>query len=297
MTTRTSNSASLSDLIRRESSAGVPGLPKCSLSSVERRNLGSSMSSSAEWQDVVNQVTALFQTKKMTMKLQELTDKVINVKAAAGNSIIDYYKESILKKGMIILREEVREKSGEYLNKLANCWTVFFCNILPTLQAIFASLPQANGLPVREISLVYFRDIVVLKTKLDEAIATGLEIPPRIIQMLLVLQSVHDTNVENYQKLERLVAKTVSPYLSTSVLQDSMINKMVNGSSVNEAAEQHQMKSYLPANERLDPVLEVDTGSQRSSVSSMSATFGGDLHVSSQTPMSTSEEYHTMPKV
>ena len=53
---------------------------------------------------------------------------------------------------------------------------------------MFLSLPQANGLSIREISLVYFRDIVVLKTKLDEVIAAGQEIPPRIIQMLLVLQ-------------------------------------------------------------------------------------------------------------
>jgi hypothetical protein len=56
------------------------------------------------------------------------------------------------------------------------------------LQAVFASLPQANGLAVREISLVYFRDIVVLKTKLDEVIDGGREVPPRIVQMLLVLQ-------------------------------------------------------------------------------------------------------------
>lgn len=144
--------------------------------------------SSADWQDVVNQVTSLFQTKKMTMKLQELINKVKNAKSDFGNAIIDRYQESILMKGMIILREEVREKSGEYLDKLATCWTAFFCNILPTLQAVFLSLPQANGLSIREISLVYFRDIVVLKTKLDEVIAAGQEIPPRIIQMLLVLQ-------------------------------------------------------------------------------------------------------------
>ena len=111
-----------------------------------------------------------------------------NAKSDFGNAIIDRYQESILMKGMIILREEVREKSGEYLDKLATCWTAFFCNILPTLQAVFLSLPQANGLSIREISLVYFRDIVVLKTKLDEVIAAGQEIPPRIIQMLLVLQ-------------------------------------------------------------------------------------------------------------
>ena len=184
MTTRCSSASNLSDLIRRDSSVTVPGVGKS-----DRRTFGLAPStpSGADWQDVVNQVTTLFQTKKMTMKLHELTEKVKTVKNDVSN-LIDIYKESILKKGMIILREEVREKSGDYLGKLAACWTVFFCNILPTLQAVFASLPQANGLSVREISLVYFRDIVVLKTKLDEVIDGGREVPPRIVQMLLVLQ-------------------------------------------------------------------------------------------------------------
>jgi hypothetical protein len=185
MATRCTSASNLSDLIRRDSSVTVPGVGKS-----DRRTFGlaASTPSAADWQDVVNQVTTLFQTKKMTMKLHELTVKVKNVKSDVGNQINELYHESILKKGMIILREEVREKSGDYLQKLASCWTVFFCNILPTLQAVFASLPQANGLAVREISLVYFRDIVVLKTKLDEVIDGGREVPPRIVQMLLVLQ-------------------------------------------------------------------------------------------------------------
>lgn len=187
MTTRCTSASNLSELIRRDSSVSVPGMGK-----TDRRTFGvtGSTPSAADWQDVVNQVTTLFQTKRMTMKLHELTDKVKTVKADVGNRITEFYQESILKKGMIILREEVREKSGDYLEKLACCWTVFFCNILPTLQAVFASLPQANGLAVREISLVYFRDIVVLKTKLDEVIDSGREVPPRVVQMLLVLQVI-----------------------------------------------------------------------------------------------------------
>ena len=183
MTTRCSSASNLSDLIRRDSSVTVPGLGKS-------RTFGCQLSTltANDWQDVVNQVTTLFQTKRMSMKLHELTEKVKNVKSEAGNAINELYRESVLKKGMIILREEVREKSGDYLQKLANCWTVFFCNILPTLQAVFASLPQSNGLAVREISLVYFRDIVVLKTKLDEVMGEGREAPSRILQMLLVLQ-------------------------------------------------------------------------------------------------------------
>ena len=73
--------------------------------------------------------------------------------------------------------------------------------------------------------------------------------------------------MENYEKLETLVAKTVNPYLSTSVLSITK-PKTVNVES--DVVEQHQPKIYSAGNERLDPVIEVDVGSQRSSISSTS---------------------------
>ena len=73
--------------------------------------------------------------------------------------------------------------------------------------------------------------------------------------------------MENYSKLERLVEKTVSPYLSTSALS---LTKPKTSSSDNDMLEQHQTKGYIVGNERLDPVIEVDVVSQRSSVSSTS---------------------------
>ena len=82
-----------------------------------------------------------------------------------------------------------------------------------------------------------------------------------------VLQSVHDSNVENYLRLERLVEKTVSPYLSTSALS---LTKPKPPNIDSDALEQHQMKVFMVGNERLDPVIEVDVGSQRSSISSTS---------------------------
>jgi len=64
---------------------------------------------------------------------------------------------------MIILREDVREESGNVLlKKLADVWMQFFTSILPTLQAIFATVEQQMN--VRTITLLSFRDIVVLKT-------------------------------------------------------------------------------------------------------------------------------------
>lgn len=85
--------------------------------------------------------------------------------------------------------------------------------------------------------------------------------------ILIFCQSVHDSNLENYLKLEKLVAKTVNPYLSTSVL----CHPKPKSSNVDcDPMEQHQTKMYMIGNERLDPVIEVDVGSQHSSVSSAS---------------------------
>ena len=68
-----------------------------------------------------------------------------------------------MKKCMIILREDVREESGNVLlKKLATVWTQFFTSILPTLQAIFVTVE--HQMSVRTITLLSFRDVVVLKT-------------------------------------------------------------------------------------------------------------------------------------
>jgi hypothetical protein len=59
----------------------------------------------------------------------------------------------------------------------------------------------------------------------------------------------------------------VSPYLSTSALS---LSKPKPPTSDNDLLEQHQPKGFMAGNERLDPVIEVDVASQRSSISSTS---------------------------
>ena len=67
---------------------------------------------------------------------------------------------------MIILREDVREETGNVLlTKLADVWTQFFTSILPTLQAIFATVELK--ISIRTITLLSFRDIVLLKTAIE----------------------------------------------------------------------------------------------------------------------------------
>ena len=74
----------------------------------------------------------------------------------------------------------------ELLEKLAETWTQFFTHILPTLEAIFVP----TQICIRSVTLLSFRDHVLLKTPISEALDSGEQgdVPPRIKQMLLVLQ-------------------------------------------------------------------------------------------------------------
>ena len=100
----------------------------------------------------------------------------------------DLYQESILKRGMIILREDIKEKHGKtLLNKLADVWLRFYGGLLPMLQIIF-NMMTTRGLNIRQLTLQNFRDVVLLKTEAKEAIFDHPnDVPPAVKQMLLVL--------------------------------------------------------------------------------------------------------------
>ncbi|KAG7999712.1 Proline-rich protein 5-like, partial [Nibea albiflora] len=103
----------------------------------------------------------------------------------------------------------------EQLVVLADMWDRFFTEILPTLQAIFYPV-QGQELTVRQMALLAFRDLVLLKLHLEETLGGAASVPPAVTQMLLVLQGIHESggpSLEYYQ-LERLVEIVVSPYLS-----------------------------------------------------------------------------------
>ena len=131
---------------------------------------------------------------------------------------------------MIVLREAIKEKKGnELLERLGEVWTSFYKSILPMLLAIFYPI-QEQGTTIRSVTLVGFRDMVLLKTKVADALEPGSKPSPEIKQMLLVLASVNECSPpappsDNYLRLEQLVACVVSPYLGTSGLHtpDNML--------------------------------------------------------------------------
>ncbi|KAI8504507.1 Proline rich 5 like [Branchiostoma belcheri] len=161
-----------------------------------------------EWYSVQSAVVSLFQHKKLPPnELDLLNEKIRFAPLIAALGLIGWIP------GLRDRRSaQIAVTGKQLLESLSDIWDYFFCEVLPMLQAIFCPV-QATGFSVREMSLVGFRDTILLKIAFSEALDTpDVVISPSITQMLLVLQSVHDNNPE-YLQLESLVARIVSPYL------------------------------------------------------------------------------------
>nr|XP_005993732.1 PREDICTED: proline-rich protein 5 isoform X3 [Latimeria chalumnae] len=140
------------------------------------------------------------------------------LKTELGSFFTEYLQNQLLTKGMVILRDKIRFYEGQkLLDTLAETWDFFFSDVLPMLQAIFYPV-QGKEPSVRQLALLHFRNIIALNIKLDDALSRPrARVPPSIIQMLLILQGVHESKgvTEQYLKLESLIQRVVSPYLGT----------------------------------------------------------------------------------
>ncbi|XP_036066160.1 proline-rich protein 5 isoform X3 [Oryzias melastigma] len=140
------------------------------------------------------------------------------LKTELGSFFTEYLQNQLLTKGMVILRDKIRFYEGQkLLDSLAETWDFFFCDVLSMLQAIFYPV-QGKEPSVRQLALLHFRNIIALNLKLDEALSRPrARVPPSIIQMLLILQGVHELKgvTEDYLRLEALIQKVISPYLGT----------------------------------------------------------------------------------
>uniref|UniRef100_A0A671TLU9 Proline rich 5 like n=1 Tax=Sparus aurata TaxID=8175 RepID=A0A671TLU9_SPAAU len=166
------------------------------------------ISNTRVWNSVQSAVIKVFQGGALqTNELYTLNESIRwLLKTEMGSFITDYFQ---------VL-------SDEQLAVLADMWDRFFTEILPTLQAIFYPV-QGQELTVRQMALVAFRDLVLLKLHLEETLGAAASVPPPVTQMLLVLQGVHESagpSLEYYQ-LERLVEIVVSPYLKSRHLRSS----------------------------------------------------------------------------
>ncbi|XP_030640803.1 proline-rich protein 5-like [Chanos chanos] len=180
----------------------------------------------ATWNSIHNAVIAVFQRKDLgDNELYTLNEGVRQLlKTELGSFFTEYLQNQLLTKGMVILRDKIRFYEGQkLLDSLAETWDFFFCDVLSMLQAIFYPV-QGKEPSVRQLALLHFRNIITLNIKLEDALSRPrARVPPSIIQMLLILQGVHETKgvSDDYLKLESLIQKVVSPYLGTHGLFSS----------------------------------------------------------------------------
>ncbi|XP_068452658.1 proline-rich protein 5-like [Clinocottus analis] len=181
------------------------------------------ISNSRVWNSVQSAVIKVFQGGELqTNELYTLNESIRwLLKTEMGSFITDYFQNQLLTRGLAEVLDQVLLHSGdERLLVLADMWDQVYTETLPTLQAIFYPV-QGQELTVRQMTLLAFRDLVVLKLHLGETLGTAASIPPAVTQMLLVLQGVHQCGAPSPEscQLERLLELVVSPYLS-DVLQD-----------------------------------------------------------------------------
>ncbi len=109
-------------------------------------------------------------------------------------------------------------------------------SIFESVPNILKFSPQLKGLSVRALTLMAFRDTVLLKTDIQEALQLDPPplISPELRQMCLVLQSVHKTPpTEQFFTLQAIVQCVVKSYL-VMVAQPSVTKscEVVNGESL-----------------------------------------------------------------
>ncbi|XP_060015367.1 proline-rich protein 5-like isoform X3 [Lagenorhynchus albirostris] len=208
------------------------------------------LSSNSAWNSVQTAVINVFKGGGLqSNELYTLNENIRRLlKSELGSFITDYFQNQLLAKGLLFVEEKIKlfvagsqerrlpaarlkddfiadeysilevKGSENRMEVLADVWDHFFTETLPTLQAIFYPV-QGQELTIRQISLLGFRDLVLLKVKLDDLLLLAQpQLPSSIVQMLLILQSVHEPTgpSEGYLQLEELVKQVVSPFLGIS---------------------------------------------------------------------------------
>uniref|UniRef100_A0A3B4VIR4 Proline rich 5 like n=1 Tax=Seriola dumerili TaxID=41447 RepID=A0A3B4VIR4_SERDU len=146
------------------------------------------ISNTSVWNSVQSAVVKVFQGGALqTNELFTLNESIRwLLKTEMGSFITDYFQLMCFH-GNHLPPVPVGD---DQLAVLADMWDRFFTETLPTLQAIFYPV-QGQELTVRQMALLAFRDLVLLKLHLEETLGAAASVPPPVTQMLLVLQSRH----------------------------------------------------------------------------------------------------------
>ncbi|XP_069714220.1 proline-rich protein 5-like isoform X1 [Phaenicophaeus curvirostris] len=227
------------------------------------------LSSNSTWNSVQKAVINVFKGGGLQNdELYILNENIRRLlKGELGSFITDYFQNQLLAKGLLFIEEKVKLCEGvDRVDVLSEIWDHYFTETLPTLQAIFYPV-QGQEMTIRQIALLGFRDLVLLKIKLEESLPLiQTKLPASIVQMLLILQSVHEPTgpSEGYLQLEELVKQVVSPYLglyedhsfssSTCLLERRYSRSRPKTGVLNYSS--HMVMSHQPSEMALTPLTE-----------------------------------------
>nr|XP_055048121.1 proline-rich protein 5-like isoform X2 [Misgurnus anguillicaudatus] len=174
------------------------------------------LSNASVWNSVHTAVIKVFQGGSLQANELYTLNESIRwlLRTEQGSFITEYFQDQLLNKGLTHVLERIQLHDEENcLQALSDMWVRFFTEILPTLQAIFYPV-QGQELTVRQMALLGFRNMVLLKLPAEKMLHAD-SFPPPITQMLLILQGIHEPNgpTQEYFLLERLVEMVISPYL------------------------------------------------------------------------------------
>lgn len=183
------------------------------------------------WTFISEKVHQLFKEKKLKeLQLSKLSKCLMEFVGHENDITLSLeYKNTLMKDGMLCLLSNLKhlnkDRGADLLYHLGELWLEFMREIIPTLQLIFANIKHLNDKDsrVERITLEQFRDEVVLCTDIEVVIeevvkSREYEIPRSIIQMLLVLGNLANTNTdkssENQKRICDLCSLVVEPYIN-----------------------------------------------------------------------------------
>ncbi|GAB6024758.1 Proline rich 5 like [Chamberlinius hualienensis] len=145
----------------------------------------------SDWESVQSTILKVFQRKSLGVRqLHSLRENVKNLWSTSGIGpiLFEFYLKQVLTAGVAEIRNRlINLDDEELIRSTENNWCYFYSEVVPTLQAIFFPLNPKHT-TLRHAILVCFRDNVILKINLNEALeSVGLP-TIGIKHMLLILQ-------------------------------------------------------------------------------------------------------------
>ncbi|KAG9335751.1 hypothetical protein JZ751_004180 [Albula glossodonta] len=150
------------------------------------------------------------------------------LKTELGSFITEYFQNQLLGKGLMYIIEKIQLYEGACnrpqpslcIHNITFTWAQCVQNSSVPPDLCCGVTRQGQELTVRQMALLGFRDLVLLKLSLEELLPVAPPPPPpAITQMLLVLQGIHEPSGPSpeYCQLEKLVEMVVSPYLGNYI--------------------------------------------------------------------------------